>query len=60
MISDLSRSSSDDKICKATVPYQNSTEVVDRFTNCGRTQHDGRVGTNSYICWHAIQTDHMI
>ena len=50
MISDLSRSSSDDKICKATVPYRNSNEVVDRFTNRGRTQHDGRVGTNSYIC----------
>ena len=32
MISDLSRSS-DDKICKATVRYRNSTEAVDRFTN---------------------------
>ena len=32
MISDLSRSSYD-KICKATVHYQNSTETVDRFTN---------------------------
>ena len=32
MISDLSRSS-DDKICKATARYRNSTEAVDRFTN---------------------------
>ena len=32
MILDLSRSS-DDKICKETVCYWNSTEAVDRFTN---------------------------
>ena len=32
MISDLSRSS-DDKIRKATVRYQNSTKTVDQFTN---------------------------